>query len=524
MRKLIGTTRSKKKLITASNNFAPRRHTADDDMEEYSSRTNTPRTPNGAVDLISGGDEEDAVPPRHNSFHSKTMFDENEEGYGEEPSPGENIYARLDSFEEKMESELQDLEQYGVSSSGSEGSGGMTSNNKKAKGRDPDGKGGRARAPLATVLSIQASAADKFAARTALFKRGEGKNAKNLQMLSGKTSKIMSEYQAYLSEIQNAFSDDEDNDGDVEEMKNDPAFMSVQKMRDDIRGMYDDQQLSVVSEDSSEENIPSAVPVERNVNYANGGGKPFYRAFSLHERNTKNNGASTHGEQGWRSMQICGGTREKYAQPWLRSKKAKRGIISMVVLAIVALIGSLIVGGGSKQKAESLPASLPDLKEEYIAEVEKAEIEERGTDTILGQKVLNPLPYSGDDERLASKSYQAAMKFRPVMYDRSQGWSGRTYPEALVFCEVTAGLAICPYEAVCPNGIDSEPVGGYREASSGDWSWMPILDGHNQWVQIGRKARCVQYKDMHGESPKWGTTGSGAQYITENVMCCLNVM
>lgn len=155
---------------------------------------------------------------------------------------------------------------------------------------------------------------------------------------------------------------------------------------------------------------------------------------------------------------------------------------------------------------------LPNFEEETLHKMKSGLDDEMKMDHIKGDVATNVY-------------YEAALKYKPAMFNRSQGWVGRTYIESLLFCEESAGLAICPYTAVCPDGVDSEPLGGYRETLEGfDYTWIPILDGRNEWVQVGKKhAKCVRYKDMYGETPSWGLSGENNDPITQNVMCCLNV-
>eukprot|EP00579_Thalassiosira_antarctica_P010897 CAMPEP_0201913398 /NCGR_PEP_ID=MMETSP0903-20130614/3841_1 /ASSEMBLY_ACC=CAM_ASM_000552 /TAXON_ID=420261 /ORGANISM="Thalassiosira antarctica, Strain CCMP982" /LENGTH=165 /DNA_ID=CAMNT_0048448583 /DNA_START=15 /DNA_END=509 /DNA_ORIENTATION=+ len=165
----------------------------------------------------------------------------------------------------------------------------------------------------------------------------------------------------------------------------------------------------------------------------------------------------------------------------------------MIALAVAIVIGVSVAIANSK-KSDSLPnleaeyiaeiekeeeeyiaktekeeeeyiAETEKEEEEYIAEIEKEEEEKRDDNNIHGQKILNPPPPSSTHNQAGNEPsdlyYNAAMRYQPIMYDRSKGWVGQTYIEALVFCEEAAGLAVCPYDAVCPSGIDSEPLGGY---------------------------------------------------------------
>ena len=64
-------------------------------------------------------------------------------------------------------------------------------------------------------------------------------------------------------------------------------------------------------------------------------------------------------------------------------------------------------------------------------------------------------------------------KYDPIWYDRWKGWTGKTYSEAAEFCSKLHGdFALCPQEAICPLGEDSEPLGGFRLGPKG--SWVPI--------------------------------------------------
>ena len=125
--------------------------------------------------------------------------------------------------------------------------------------------------------------------------------------------------------------------------------------------------------------------------------------------------------------------------------------------------------------------------------------------------------------------YNSIKRYQPTMYNRSKGWLGQTYMDALVFCS-KEGLAVCPYDAICPNGAHGEPLGGYRDGSLGDWEWLPIVDDYNEWVQGSAREKCVKYSHKYaGEKPVWGVKSDDdgndrSSSITENIMCCVNVM
>ena len=70
---------------------------------------------------------------------------------------------------------------------------------------------------------------------------------------------------------------------------------------------------------------------------------------------------------------------------------------------------------------------------------------------------------------------------------------------------------------------NSKPLGGYWEAPHGNWPWIPILDGQNDWVQTGTRDRCTRYSNMthDNKSPKWSTARYDNEDVTQNVICCL---
>jgi len=80
-------------------------------------------------------------------------------------------------------------------------------------------------------------------------------------------------------------------------------------------------------------------------------------------------------------------------------------------------------------------------------------------------------------------------------------------------------MMLCPYDAYCPLGEDSDPFGGLTEE---DVSWAPVINGQNNWVGLGAYATCKQYDPLHPAEPAWGITGNDNEYITRHVMCCLD--
>jgi len=119
---------------------------------------------------------------------------------------------------------------------------------------------------------------------------------------------------------------------------------------------------------------------------------------------------------------------------------------------------------------------------------------------------------------LDDKYNQSETEFNPVGYDRSSGWDGQTYRDALLFCASKNSKIPCPYEALCPHGSDGPPVGGEKDGVNG--VWVPIMDSANSWLQIGWKDTCMKYIDLKPHPPAWGLTGKDNEGITRHIKCC----
>ena len=116
-------------------------------------------------------------------------------------------------------------------------------------------------------------------------------------------------------------------------------------------------------------------------------------------------------------------------------------------------------------------------------------------------------------------------KYAPKWFDRSEGWSGKSYADALAFCSIKDSYIPCPYEAYCPLGPGSLPTGGYDGTEE---AWAAMIDAPNSWVQIGSYEKndmsnsCMKWNDVpgHDTPPMWGLKGNSDDDITPNIMCC----
>lgn len=193
-------------------------------------------------------------------------------------------------------------------------------------------------------------------------------------------------------------------------------------------------------------------------------------------------------------MQLARG--QSYTHPWFHSRRVKRGVCGL--LAIVVLIGlSVGITNHSKNKdmdqllGEDIVFGSEEPEEELVAEAVPAEEEEKeGGGNILGDPLWKNYPGKNSNNE---KYETAALQYKPIEFNREKGWDGQTYTEALIFCGTKPGYGICPYDAICPDGPDMEPLGSYKEwgvdADEEGWSWVPVSDNQNEWVQVRRRRR-----------------------------------
>jgi hypothetical protein len=299
----------------------------------------------------------------------------------------------------------------------------------------------------------------------------KGKQSKNLAMLSSKTAQIMEDYSTYIEKIQSGFSQDNCEQTEL------ACNHQVRK--------YDVERRSM-----AEEGINQSLVVARdNNNCAVEALLPLQREWSYDDDNAGHSG----------TLSFFG---EQHTERCVHSKWIKRGLGMIVMLVVVVGCWTLLSVGLTSGNRTS--ESFPEQKQEDKVEVEVKE------------------------QTVHSAYYQSVLKYKPVLFDRNNGWNGRTYREALFFCG-KRGLTVCPYDAVCPLEDDGEPFGGFREGPKGDWAWMPIIEKHNEWVQAGAREKCVKYSSKFGDVPDWGITGQNGgvvdvESITQNLMCCHNVM
>ena len=165
----------------------------------------------------------------------------------------------------------------------------------------------------------------------------------------------------------------------------------------------------------------------------------------------------------------------------------------------------------------------PDKEEAHIIEEEQETEASETTPSVEDQIAVSIKP----EPQIEDAYDEDAERFHPVLYNRDDGWSGKTYLEAVQFCASLAigddpegTYEICPYGAICPLGQAGEPLGGYEDGVGGLPAWVPISDESNGWLNLGKENSCVRYTALFPDPPEWGRTGEGSEELTRNIMCC----
>ncbi|KAL3786143.1 hypothetical protein HJC23_010717 [Cyclotella cryptica] len=363
-----------------------------------------------------------------------------------------------------------------------------------ARGQDPGGIGER---EPSLITRLSSGAAAEGGGDTLHRKGSAGWHGKE-SALAEKTSKIMSDYQAYLAEIETEFPNAADGD-EVEAERNiaEKRALQVHRYRDHPEGTF---------------------PPDRDAEY----GEPvegLYRGWSHDDENR----SGIHIDRGVADFEDHPHPMVSVRRGTSRSNKRIRRGLAMV--ALVSLIIGLSVGISKKRKEMSLP--------DWDAQLAEAESgsQQQGDGGGEQHPEMGPAD-SNISEKLSVMYEDVSERFQPIFFDRTSGWKGQTYVEALEFCQEKnqykeSEMRICPYMAICPGGQGSRPLGGHKnengdhDIASYGGSWVPVIDGANEWVSVGNDNSCVKWSTMNdGGTPDWGSTGEGNEANTRHLVCC----
>jgi len=220
----------------------------------------------------------------------------------------------------------------------------------------------------------------------------------------------------------------------------------------------------------------------------------------------------------------------RYKYPIFRTKKFRMamfygGAFVLLMLVVTSLL-SAVSNGFEEVRKKKVPP-LPDWEsEERWREEQKIEWEKEhaGEDYYAAQESKEGITASGgggdvtSEENLDALFQMVSAAYRPVWYDRTTGWTGRTYVEATSWCDSHQNYIPCPYEVYCPN--EKTLLAGVMD-EDGE-SWAPVVNAENEWVQVGTVgAPCGLYSTVYGHRPEWGEDGRGEnEVMTRHIMCC----
>lgn len=118
-------------------------------------------------------------------------------------------------------------------------------------------------------------------------------------------------------------------------------------------------------------------------------------------------------------------------------------------------------------------------------------------------------------------SQMQMQKYNPQWFDRTSGWEGETYNEAISFCARKGKMTICPYDAYCPEGANNPPYGGVKVGFDGEQEqWAPIMNKSNDWVQIGPNNKCKTKGQIQQDSHGLTFAQEGGKVVTQHLLCC----
>jgi len=140
--------------------------------------------------------------------------------------------------------------------------------------------------------------------------------------------------------------------------------------------------------------------------------------------------------------------------------------------------------------------------------------EEHPNDGLPGYIIDRP-PVLEEDVTVEKEKVDTAIvsNLKPTWFHRDEDdWTGTTWPEAIEYCAANQHLAVCPYNAICPQIVNKAPIEGvtYDEPKG---SFAPISNGFNKWVSVSSDNTCMEIE------PLWGAD-KGREDLTRHIVCC----
>jgi hypothetical protein len=215
-----------------------------------------------------------------------------------------------------------------------------------------------------------------------------------------------------------------------------------------------------------------------------------------------------------------------YQYPMFRSKRVRRCLLYSMTLILFGLICVALVSSISNGFETIRLRNTPPLPEDWRDELDwsvkqKDEWEKNHAQNNVNNIADTQQTTATQTMNMTQLYHKISAAHRPVWYDRSTGWTGRTWDDAITFCNAHDNNIPCPYEVYCPN--EKTLLSGIMDTDG--VSWAPIMNAHNEWVQVGiGGTECALYSQLHnGQHPTWGEDGSSminTEANTRHIMCC----
>ena len=134
------------------------------------------------------------------------------------------------------------------------------------------------------------------------------------------------------------------------------------------------------------------------------------------------------------------------------------------------------------------------------------------------------------EEFTESEFMKAAYEmWNPVWFTADDGWNGGSYAKAIGFCnEHLEEGELCPYQALCPNGLDTNPYLSQKIPALALDQWVPTRNSVFSYILIEHGAekndskggaKCDSFENIHGSRPVYGTTEEMQEY-KQYLLCC----
>eukprot|EP00956_Cyclotella_meneghiniana_P045827 scaffold386429_cov93-Cyclotella_meneghiniana.AAC.4 len=118
--------------------------------------------------------------------------------------------------------------------------------------------------------------------------------------------------------------------------------------------------------------------------------------------------------------------------------------------------------------------------------------------------------------------------WNPQWFSSKDGWNGGSYVTAINFCEEKLEDGhLCPYQAICPNGLSTDPYMSSEIFSTKMSQWVPTRASVYSYILIsngnesdGSQTICDSYESVYGDPhPQIGTTEE-MQDLKQFLLCC----